>query len=557
MKPTSSKRLLSIWVSIVLGLVTSGCLQAMWGQLVKSPSKSEPPPSQVVEAPQDPLGRTTPRGTALGFLTAGYSHNYETAAQYLNTRLRGKEAASLAEQLFFVLDRRLPAKLNNVSNEPQGSLLDPLDSRRELIGTVASANGRVDIYLERVDRANTTPIWLFSRQTLTTVPDVYEEINAIAVDNVLPEFLLERYFGVSLFLWIFFFVALPLLYLLLSLTSRVLGAISGYTMRRFRKQTGISNPVPIPHPVRLLVVGGVLRWTFSKLSFSLLARQVGSITFTALMVVGSVWLLIIANGRCEAYFKNRLEHRGRPNSAAILRPARRVVELLAIVVGLMFALHSFGINPSTALAGLGVGGIAVALAAQKTLENMIGGASIIIDKAVRVGDFCKIGEVVGTVQEVGLRSTRVRTLDRTLVTIPNGQIATMTLENFSYRDSFWLRHVIGLGYQTAPSALNLVLEDIRKLLARDQRVLPASARVRFIGFGESILELELFAYVTAQNWDHFLEVQEDLLLQIRETIAASGVQIAFPSRVLYLKNDAEVEFIGAQPLHRVVEAGKG
>src|SRR5581483_1546432 len=111
-----------------------------------------------------------------GFLGASYSHNYDTAAEYLNTRLRGKNAAILAEKLFFVLDRRLPAKLSNVSNEPDGALLDPLDSRRERIGSVATANGNVDIYLERVDRGQAAPVWLFSRETLTAIPDVYEEV---------------------------------------------------------------------------------------------------------------------------------------------------------------------------------------------------------------------------------------------------------------------------------------------------------------------------------------------------------------------------------------------
>jgi MscS family membrane protein len=215
------------------------------------------------------------------------------------------------------------------------------------------------------------------------------------------------------------------------------------------------------------------------------------------------------------------------------------MDLFAILIGLMFLLHSLGINPSTTLAGLGVGGIAVALAAQKTLENVIGGASLIMDGVVGVGDSVKVGDVVGTIETIGLRSTRVRTLDRTIVSIPNGQMATMTLENYSARDQFWLRHLIGLGYETAQSDLNAILTEVRSILETDPRVLPGTPRVRLLRFGESSLELEVFGYISARDWSQFLEIQEDLLIRIRELVASFGAQIAFPTRTVYVKNEFE------------------
>lgn len=536
-------------------LVSVALCQATWAQ-ARIPIQNVQPNASPEEVPQDHLGRTTPRGTVLGFLTAAYSHNYDTASQYLNTRLHGKDAAALAEHLYFVLDRRLPAKLNNLSNEPQGSLSDPLDARRELVGTVARENGSVDLYLERVDRPNSPPIWLFSRQTLAEVPDLYEEINAVAVETILPDYLLTRWLGVPLFAWVYCFVLLPLFYLFLGVVGRLLGALSGYALRHFRKRPEISNPKVFPHPVRLLIVAVVVYWSFSKYSLSLIARQVGSITVTVTMVVALVWLLILANGRVESYFRMRMEKRDRLGSTAILRPARRVMDLFALVVGLMIALRSFGVNPSAALAGLGIGGIAIALAAQKTLENVIGGASIILDGVVRVGDFLKMGDVVGTVEEIGLRSTRVRTLGRTLVSIPNGQMATVTLENFSRRDSFWLHHMIGLRYETSSSNLNSVLANVRKLLEKDGRILPSSVRVRFLRFGDSGLELEIFAYLYARDWTAFLQIQEELLFQIREVIAVAGVQIGLPSQNVYLQQQTEGDLMIAQSEDQVVGSGK-
>jgi MscS family membrane protein len=542
-----------VWHWFVVGVVAT----IVWSvtaraQLPKSLSPTSPQPqNEVTNTPQDALGRTTPRGTVRGFLVAAYSNNYEVAAQYLDTRASDKETTLLAKKLFFVLDRRLPAKLNGLSNEPSGTMSDPLDSRRELVGTVASANGPVDIWLERVDRANGLSIWLFSRKTLVAIPDIYDEIDTAAVENVLPDFLLQRFYGFTLFGWLFFLVILPSAYVLLSLVNKLLSPIAGYALRRLKKRPELINPVVLPHPARFLILAAGIQWLLSRYSMSLVVRQVGLITAKMMAILALVWILILINGRCEGYFKRRMERRGRIGAAAILPPARRVMDFIAAMIGFMLILHSFGVDPSAALAGLGVGGIAVALAAQKTLENVIGGVSLIVDEAVRVGDVFKVGDVTGTVEAIGLRSTRVRTLDRTIVNIPNGLMATMALENFSARDSFWLRHIVQIGYGTSPPNLTQILGDVRRLLDQDRRVLPASTRVRFLRFGESSLELEIFAYILAREWSHFLEIQEDLLIKIREIIAKNDAEIAYPVRTVYLRNEIEQEGIAAQALNKV------
>ena len=517
------------------------------GQLPKAAASNPPSEPQVAKTPQDPLGRTTPRGAVLGFLSAAYNQKYDNAVQYLNTRARGNDAHVLAQQLFFVLDRKLPAKLNQLSNDPLGSL-SGVDPRRELIGSVVTVHGDVDIYLERVDRPNGQPIWLFSRDTLADIPGVYDEISAANVESYVPGFLLKKLFGVTLFGWTYFLVLLPLLYLALSLINRLVGAALDYALRKWAHRPLTQKLTILPHPLRLLLLAATIIATAHEFNLSLLARQVGSTVALLLMIVGFVWTMFLVNARCETYLKRRMEAQGRLSSTAVLRPARRVMDFIAIVVGFMVLLFKLGINPSATLAGLGVGGIAIALAAQKTLENVIGGASLIMDGAVRVGDFFKMGDVSGTIEVIGLRSTRVRTMDRTIVTIPNGQMATMVLENFSARDRFWLRHLIGVEYQTASSALTSVLAEVRALLERDSRVIPETTRVRFLRFGESNLELEVFAYVSARDMNHFLEIQEDLLIKIREVIGAAGVEIGYPTRAIYVRSETGTDGL---PLERV------
>jgi MscS family membrane protein len=210
------------------------------------------------------------------------------------------------------------------------------------------------------------------------------------------------------------------------------------------------------------------------------------------------------------------------------------VDLLWLVAGILVCLHHFGVNLTAALAGLGVGGIAVALAAQKTLENVIGGISVIFDQTVRVGDRVKVCDKDGFVEDIGLRSTRIRTDDRTVVSVPNGQLAMVILENISLRDKFWFRHVLRLRYETSASTMRATLDGVKKYLAQDMRVERDSVRVRFIRYGASSLDVEIFAYIFAGDWAQFLETQQELLLDIMENVQRAGASMALPSQTVYL-----------------------
>jgi MscS family membrane protein len=224
------------------------------------------------------------------------------------------------------------------------------------------------------------------------------------------------------------------------------------------------------------------------------------------------------------------------NGAAVslLRVGRRGVDVLIVFAALLVTLRRFGIDATPALAGLGVGGIAVALAAQKTLENVIAGASLIFDQAVRVGDVLKMGEFVGTVDHIGLRSTRIRTLDRTVVSVPNSLIANASLETISARDKFWFHPVVGLRYETTPDQLHTVVDGIRQLLMEHASIDRDSVRVRLLRLGAFSLDIEVFGYLHARDWNHFLEIQETLLFGVTEIVSRAGTSIAFPSQTMYV-----------------------
>jgi MscS family membrane protein len=211
--------------------------------------------------------------------------------------------------------------------------------------------------------------------------------------------------------------------------------------------------------------------------------------------------------------------------------------MVIVIIGAAFIFYLAGLNPTAVLTGLGVGGIAVAFAAQKTLENLFGGVMIISDQPIRVGDYCRAGDFQGTVEDIGLRSTRLRTLGRTVVSVPNGQLATMSLENFTERDKILFRHKLQLRYETSADQLRFVIGEIRRMLYEHPRVETVTARVRFTGFQDSALELDVFAYVLETDYTEFLAIQEDILLRLMDVVEKSGTTFAFPSQTTYFTRD--------------------
>jgi MscS family membrane protein len=218
-----------------------------------------------------------------------------------------------------------------------------------------------------------------------------------------------------------------------------------------------------------------------------------------------------------------------------------LAKLSIVLIGVLGVLGTLGVNISAAVAGLGVGGIAVALAAQRTLENLIGGISLYADKPVSVGDFCRWGDQIGTVEEIGLRSTRIRTLERTVVTVPNHVLCQMELDNFMKRDRRLLRTTLQLRYETTPDQMRFILAKLRELLLGHPMVTPDPARVRFIGYGDYSKNVEIFAYLICQDQNTFLAIQEDILLRIEDIINAAGSGFAFPSQTSYLARDRELD----------------
>lgn len=519
-------------IRIAVAALLSACLVTGAQAAEKAaPAQSVKGTVQAEVTYDDPLGRSTPQGTVLGFLKAMQREDYERAADFLDTRQTGKRAEQLARELKYILDQGLLNIKTTLSSKPEGNLQDNLPDNRELVGTVKTKRGEYKILLERVQKENNPPVWLFSSETLKLVPQIYEDIDTPWIERHLPAALTENLLaGQPLYRWLIPLVVIPLALLVGWLFTRMLIALVREPMRNRFGEAVMSKLRGIVKPMMLLFSAGAV-YTISLGSASLLARLFWTFLASTIAVVSLTWLLLYLIDAGAEIIERR-----RPEAAnAVIRLSATLMKALAVIVGLVVIFYYFaGINVTAVVAGLGIGGIAVAFAAQKSIENFFGGLFLVWDKPIRLGDFCRAGEHQGTVEHIGIRSTQIRTLARTLVSIPNGQLSSISVENFAMRDRHLFRHTLNLRYETTADQLRFVLARIRELLYQHPRVHSATARVRFIGFGPSSLDVEIFAYVLETVPEAFLAVQEDLLLRVMDLVEAGGSGFAFPSQTLYI-----------------------
>jgi len=499
------------------------------------------PASSSQESADDPLGRSTPRGTVVGFIRAADREDYDQAADYLETSQRGENARELARQLQVILDRKTSIDLSKLSRRPEGSTPAGPNANRELVGVVKGPSGDVDIWLDRVTSRDNPPIWLFARSTLQQVPELYQDASSVPeIERYLPGWLRIKILALPLWRLCILLIAIPLILPLGSLIARILVRLLNMIAAPVLYGAQVGNAENLVAPLRLILFG-ILSIVNGNYSYSLLSRNFWRDAGNVLIVYGVTWMLMRIVGVTSSLAVTRLKRNRASDKIALTNLLGRLAQIGVFIIGVLIVLHLAGVNLTAALTGLGIGGLAVAFAAQKTLENLFGGIMIISDRPVRIGDACKVGDVNGTVVDIGLRSTRIRTQDRTIVTIPNGQLATMNIENFTLRDKFWFHPLITLDQQTTAAQMKAVLSQLRDLLNNHASVETKTARVRFISIGSNSQDVEIYAYVFAQDYNEFLAIQEDLLLHILSIVESAGAALALPTQITHVVSSSAAD----------------
>ncbi|HEV8040488.1 MAG TPA: mechanosensitive ion channel family protein [Bryobacteraceae bacterium] len=497
------------------------------GILLGAPQQSSSAPSQA----KDPLDRESPQGSVFAFLEAVRTHDYTRAARYLDLRKlppakRWKEGPDLARQLGQILNRDSQFDVAELSRDPGDEHTD-----RERVDSFAVNGQNVDLELQRVTLRNKLSIWVFSSGSVERIPRLAQITSDSPVEKYLPQALVAwTFLDTSLWRWI----ALVMLGVLVAGLAKLLCPLALRMVRpvlkRIWRQADWSELDGFVAPVQLLLAAAVFRIGMEWIDPSALVRPLLERGLSLLFFLGFAWLFMRTVDVIIRRLNVFLRSKHRSFSYSVLPLAARVLKITILLLMIAALLSSWGYNTTTIVAGLGVGGIAIALAAQKTIENFFGGVAVVSDRPVAVGDFCKFGDRTGTVEDIGLRSTRIRTLDRTLVTVPNGQFSSMTLENFGRRDKMLFHFVLNVRRDTQPDQVRELLESIAKILAENPKLETGALPVRFVGVGTYSLDLEIFIYVLTKDGDEFMRIQQDLYLRILDAVEAAGTALALPTQ---------------------------
>ena len=477
----------------------------------------------------------TPQQALVALYSAFRVGDPEAAALYLDLRyipesLEDVPPVNIARGLLFVFAQQNVLDLSRISGEPEGSLNDGLPEDLEQFGTVTLSEEVIPVYLQRIEEADGTLVWRISNATVMRTPDMWDELGYsdlnVWLSQVLPEFYI---LGMGNFQ-----VAILLLtgiggWFVTGWASVLIARLGG----RFTNpwQHALSRFLRVP--LRLILYVLLIRIVIANLGLSVIAKAYLQSSPLEYLVA-----VILAFGLLNLYRDlkiRQLELQGDIEYVALIKPVVVIVRIVIATTAALMWADQAGFNVSTLIAGLGVGSLAVALAAQKTLENVIGAITLYTARPIRPGDWCRFGQIQGTVEEIGLRSVTLRTKNRTLVTVPNSMFSSADIENFSVRDRIRFYKLLELQMPT-PDQLRAILGEFRALFAAHPMVRQDTISIRLADIEAATAVVRLDAGILTRNYEEYLAVAEDLNLRIIEIVHQNGAIFSGPGQVLQIRD---------------------
>jgi MscS family membrane protein len=534
-RPAIDRRRLTGWIGP--GMVLA-CLLAAAGAARAQPKQAAAP----ADDEEEPIAQDSPRASVGQYLELSRAGRYDEAAIYLDLRTAAQKAngAELARRLTGVLDRHVWIDLDALSPLATGRADDGLPRGTDEIARIPGPTGKPEPVRIVHRRFGPTSRWIFSRATVSRIDAWYERLeNRWALDN-LPEVLLRTGpLGLLYWQWL----ALPALILIAWLGGLLLSRLTRRILTRFATRTAtrwddevLARGGP---PLTLAWAVALAYFLVPRLALYQPAREFVDQLLRAAFLIACFWALTRAIDVVRQFIGGSPWAVHHPASRSLLPLGARVAKVLILALAVVALLSEFGYPVASLVAGLGIGGLAVALGAQKSFENLFGAFAIGGDQPFREGDFVKVEDFVATVEVIGLRSTRFRTLDRTLITVPNGKLAEMRLESFTVRDRMRLFTKIRLAYQTTEHQTRAVLDGVERVLREHPKLWPDALTVRLVELGESTLDIDVMAWFQTPDWDEFQLIRQEVLLQFMGVIEAAGTSVAVPARAIWLRGESD------------------
>jgi MscS family membrane protein len=515
------------------------------GNSKEGPAAEQPEPKVVQPlGPVDEFNRGVPRRSLKGYLKAARDGDFERAAKYLDLRylpdrIDASQGPKLARQLKIALDKVIWFDLDIISAHPDGLPDDGLPVDRDNIGQVKTPAKTVDILMQRVPRGDGAYIWKISNQTVAEIPHLYEYYGYGPFEETLSKIFPDAQFlGWQVWQWVLWLLNAALTFLLASIITWMVNLFVS------RKDTAMRGQIKrfIAWPVRFLLWLLLEQVGLSFIGLSMTVRTL--FRFDPMFPFVMTWTAVRLVDLIVFWWGERLRRSEREDAIVLLRPARTAIRVTIIIAALLFWLDNIGLKVSTLLAGLGVGGLAFALAAQDTIKNLLGSVMILLDKPYKVGQRIVAKGHDGIVEEIGLRSTRIRLLTGHQTTIPNDEMARIDIENIGQRPHIRRLTNIGITYDTPPGKIEKAVDIILKILDNHEGMKPEFPPRAF--FNEynpySLNILVLYWYHPADYWG-YMKFSQWVNLEIAREFQKEGIKFAFPTTTTYLSQE------DSQPLH--------
>ena len=496
---------------------------------------------EMVSGPlPDSFGRDTPRDTVQGFISALGENDYLLASNYLNLS-KSDNPTTVVRQFKQALDAggRFQPDLQ-ISNLPGGNLTDQLPPNQENVGVISIGEKNVSLLLERVVSEDNEQYWQFSSETLASVPEVIENTEPTLVSR----YTFDSLDGKKLFGYQLADLVAALTMIVSSFVLTYIAVWLLYHLLRITYPRVRGTPLPLPNkvilPLAVVIMALILSEVMVYAGVSVTLREPVNRFTDIASWVATTWLLlrvidaIFTRAVNLSYKKNYTER------VSILGLMRKVVKALLLIFAVIVIFGNLGFDLTTGIAALGVGGLALALGAQKTIENLVGSVVVVADSPVRIGDYCKFGTYEGTVIDIGIRSSRVRTLSRTIVTVPNGDFSSMQIENFTSRDMFQFYHKLYLKRTADIDVVFKMVTDLDNFLKEHDMTNQEWNQVNISELRQDCYVIQLQAYLNANNVVDFYDKQNVLFVEVLNQVAKYKVEHALPTQQLIV-NQAELE----------------
>jgi MscS family membrane protein len=482
---------------------------------------------------QPPSDCSTPRAAADSLFAwqAAEHHDLERAAMCLDPsgRERG-ELPELARKVKAVYDgRALFVDMPAISDDPAfvGS-----DDRAEVI---------VHRELPSVVVAKRGNRWLWTKASLDRIEKLYDEGHGLreAIVARLPGALRGKVFGVEL--WQYLAILLVLVVGLV--LRRIIQFVVRQRVKHFIAERGegwAARVVDVfASPGATLMMALLLYLTYPLLGLPIGAALAMSVAVRVMVVVSIVWALYRLVDLIAAHFARKAEATESKLDDQLVPLIRKSGKVLVIIAGTLFILQNLNVNVASLLAGLGIGGLAVALAAKDTIANFFGSVMIFVDRPFQIGDWVVVDGCEGIVEEVGFRSTRIRTFYNSLITLPNAKFMETKIDNYGARQYRRTFVTLNLTYDTTPEQMQAFVEGVRAIIQANPHTRKDYYEVHMSAFGAHSLDVMLYFFFAVDSWSVELRERHNVFLEVMRLARDLGVSFAFPTQTLHVEELAE------------------